>query len=66
MASARELTPCGIADADALAGDREVGIDAVLVSQITAYAQGAAATHRGEGFDFEAILVELERAVQLA
>ena len=41
-------------------------IDAVLVSQIPANAQGSAAAHCGEGFDFESILVEPKRAVQLA
>ena len=58
--------PLWIADADALAGDREIGVDAVLISQIAADAEQAAAAHRGEGFHFKAVLIELQRAVQLA
>ena len=55
-----------IADADAFAGDREVGVDAVLISQLAAHAQQAAAAHGGERLHLEPVLVELERAVQLA
>ena len=55
-----------IADANALAGDRKVGVDAVLVGQETGHAQQAAAAHGGERLDFKAVLVEFERAVQLA
>jgi uncharacterized phage protein gp47/JayE len=38
----------------------------VLVGQISAHAQQAAAAHGGQVFHFEPVLVELERAVQLA
>jgi hypothetical protein len=58
--------PVRIADADSRAGDREVSVDAVLIGQITAHAEQAAAAHGGEGFYIQPVLVELERAVQLA
>ena len=55
-----------IANTDALAGDREIGVNAVLVSEIAADGERAAAAHGGEGLDLEAVLVELQRTVQLA
>ena len=55
-----------IANANALAGDREVGIDAVLVGQVAAHAEQAAAAHGGQGLDLQTVLVELQRAMQLA
>ena len=50
----------------AFAGDGEVGIDAVLVGQITGDAEQSAAAHGGEGFDLQPVLVEFQGAVQLA
>jgi hypothetical protein len=38
----------------------------VLVGQVAGHAQQAAAAHGGERFDLQPVLVELERAVQLA
>ena len=55
-----------IANADSLAGDREVGVDAVLVGEVTGHAQQAAAAHGGERSDLQPVLVELQSAVQLA
>ena len=55
-----------VADADFLAGGGQVGVEAVLVGEIAAEAELAAAAHGGERLDFEAVLVEFERSVQLA
>ena len=51
---------------DAFPGDGEVGEDAVLVGEVAADAELAAAGHRGEGLHFKPVLIELQRAAQLA
>jgi hypothetical protein len=55
-----------VADADALAGDGEIGEETVLVGQIPAHAELAAAAHRRERLHFQSVLVEFQGAVQLA
>ena len=49
-----------------VAGDGKIGVDAVLVGEVAAHAQQPAAAHRGQGFHLQPVLVELQRAVQLA
>ena len=44
----------------------QVGIDAVLIGKVSRHAEQPAAAHGSQRFHFETILVELERAMQLA
>ena len=55
-----------VANADALAGDIQVGENAVLVREIARNAQLAAAAGGCQRAHFKPVLVELQRAVQLA
>ena len=56
----------GVANVDCFARSGEVGVDAVLIGEESADGEQAAAAHCGQGSDFEPVLIELERAVQLA
>ena len=58
--------PLRIAYANILAVDREVGVEAVLVSQVTGHAQQAAAAHGGERFYLQPVLIEFQSSMQLA
>ena len=52
-----------VADAHGLAGDGEVSEETMLVREVAADAEQAAAGHGGERFDFEAVLVELKSSM---
>ena len=65
LAFAVALSPC-VADADVVAGGGEVGEEALLVGEVAADLELAAAGGGGEVFDVEAVFVEGERAVEVA
>ncbi len=55
-----------VANVNAFARNREVGKDSVLIGEVTAERELSTAGHGGEGLNLKAVLIELERAVQLA
>ena len=55
-----------IANANGFAGDGEVSVKAVLISEIAGEREQAATANSGEGANFESVLIELKMAMKLA
>ena len=56
----------GVTNANFIARDREIGVNPMLVSQESAHVEQSSAAHCGQALDFEPVLVEFQRAMQLA